>query len=178
MNHQPYETWLLSDEALLPEQAQALQEHLQTCPACQRLERSWSGVEQLFRRTGLAAPAAGFPARWQARLAEAQRQRQQRNTWIMLAVTGGAAVILLLLLGGYALDLFRSPEQLLIYGVYRLTALYFYARASLEFLPVLRSWVGVFPLAAWTLTLGLVSILGVLWIVAYQKIMVGWRIRT
>ncbi len=99
MNHQPYETWLLSEEALPPEQAQALQEHLQTCPACQRLERSWSGVEQLFRRSPLAAPAAGFSARWQARLAEEQRQRQRRNAWVMLAVTGGVAFILLLLLG-------------------------------------------------------------------------------
>ncbi len=177
MNHQPFETWLLTEETLSPEQAKALQEHLGTCEACQCLERSWSGVQQLFLRSDMAAPAPGFTARWQARLAEERRKRHQRQAWVMLLVTGSIALALMLVLGAQALDLFRSPQQVLMFGIYRLFSLYYYGQASLEFLPdALRSFVGLLPLALWVFALGVASVVGVLWIVAYQKIMALWRI--
>ncbi len=178
MNHQPFETWLLSEETLSPEQARTLREHLYTCEACQCLERSWAGVQQIFEKTAPAAPAPGFTARWQARLSVERRKRQQRQNWGMLAFTGGIALVLMVLLGVHALDLFSSPEQLLMFVIYRASSLYFYGQASFEALPeVLRSFIGVIPLALWLITLGAVSVLGVLWIVAYQKILAFWRIR-
>ena len=178
MSHQPYETWLFSEERLLPEQAQALREHLRNCEACRRLEQSWSGVQQLFQRSMPTAPAPGFTARWQARLAAEQRRRQRRNGWIMLSVTGGIALVLLLFLGAQALDLFRSPEQILMFLIYRVSSLYIYGQASLQIVPeLLRPLVGVLPFTIWLVAIGLASILAVLWIVAYQKIMALWRIR-
>jgi hypothetical protein len=178
MNHQPFETWLLSEETLPPVQAQALREHLQSCEACQGLEQSWSGVAQLLQKTGPAAPAPGFTARWQARMAEERRLRQQRNAWRMLAFTGSIAFVLLILLGATALDLFQSPEQLAMYLVYRVSSLYFLGQVSFNALPeVLRSLTGVLPLALLMFVMGSISVLGVLWIVAYQKIMAVWRVR-
>lgn len=176
MNHQPFETWLLSEATLSTEQAAALQDHLSTCEACQRLECSWSGVQELIRRSGTATPAPGFTARWKVRLAEERRERSQHQAWGMLFVTGSIAMVLLLALGGQALDLFRSPQQVLMTVVYRLFSLYYLGHASLEFLPAaLHSFVGLLPLALWIFTLGIASLLGVLWIVAYQKIMAFWR---
>ncbi len=178
MNHQPFENWLLSEEPLAPEQAQALRAHLSTCLVCQRLEQSWSEVQQLFAQTPPAAPPPGFTARWQARQAEESRQRQQRQAWRLLALTGGIAFLLMVFLGVYALDLFSSPEQLLMYVIYRASSLYFFGRASIEAVPGLLSpLVGALSLFVWLLALGGVSVLGVLWIVAYQKIMAIWRVR-
>jgi predicted anti-sigma-YlaC factor YlaD len=178
MNHQPFETWLLAEETLPPEQSRALREHLQTCEACQGLERSWSDVAQIFQKPQLAAPVPGFTERWQARLAAERRKRQQRNAWGMLAITGSIALGLLILLGAQSLALFQSPEQLVMYLVYRLVSLYFLAQSSFSNLPeVLRPLIGVLPLAFVPFALGLISILGVLWIVAYQKIMAVWRVR-
>jgi hypothetical protein len=178
MNHQPFETWLLSEEILPPEQAQALQEHLLACEACQCLDRSWSEVRQLFQKTGPAAPAPGFASRWQARLAKERQKQQRRQAWWMLGITGSITFLLMLLLGAHALDFFQSPEQLLMFVVYRLASLYYLWQASFDTLPeVLRPFIGVLPLALWIGALGSVSVLGVLWIVAYQKIMALWRVR-
>jgi hypothetical protein len=178
MNHQPFETWLLSEETLPPEQALALREHLAACESCQRLEHSWSGVKLLIQRTAPAAPASGFKARWQDRLAKDRREHQQRQAWGMLAFTGSIAFALLLLLGYFSLDLVNSPEQLLMYAVYKLATLYFLGISSWEaFLGIMRSFTGVLPLALWAGMLGAISVLGVLWIVAYQKIMALRRVR-
>jgi hypothetical protein len=82
------------------------------------------------------------------------------------------------LLGAHALDLFSSPEQLLMYAIYRVSTLYIFGQASFEAVPGLLSpLVGVLSMFLWLFALGAVSILGVLWIVAYQKIMAFWRVR-
>jgi predicted anti-sigma-YlaC factor YlaD len=169
---------LLSEERLSAEQGQALREHLNTCEACRTIERAWLGAQQLIRRSGVAAPAPGFTARWQARLADERRRRAQRQAWGMLLATGSVAMALMLALGAQALDLFRAPQQVLMFAVYRLFSLYYLGQASLDILPdALSSLVGILPFTVWVFTLGIASVLGVLWIVAYQKIIAFWRIR-
>jgi len=60
MDHQPFETWLVSEEPLTPEQQSSLQAHLQDCPRCQNLERTWNQVETLLGERPVVQPAIGF----------------------------------------------------------------------------------------------------------------------
>lgn len=121
MNHQPYESWLTSDEPLLPEDEQKLNEHIETCDSCRQLSYAWVEVQSMFQESELAMPSAGFSQRWQARLFEVQltesESQQKRISWAFFAAMAGAAVILL---GFMAIQFFSSvqtPIQLFIGGM-------------------------------------------------------------
>jgi predicted anti-sigma-YlaC factor YlaD len=121
MGHQPYETWLISEEPLLPEDEQLLHKHIASCDACRQLTYSWAEVQDLFREPQLARPTPGFTRRWQARLVEVElieaERRQKRISWMFFAVMAGAAAILL---GFMVVQIFSSvqtPVQLFIGGM-------------------------------------------------------------
>ncbi|RPI29701.1 MAG: hypothetical protein EHM70_15470 [Chloroflexota bacterium] len=179
MNHQPFETWLLSEESLLPEQGRALREHLRDCEACRQLETSWAGVHQFLRSAEPATPAVGFTLRWQERLAEQKIIRHKRQSWAMLFFTSGMAMLLLLFLGTQAFDLLNDPGPLLLLWASRLVTLLFYADATRDIvLTLLRSIITVVPLPMWVLLTGMLSILCVLWAVAIQQLTSARRIST
>ncbi len=178
MNHQPFENWLLSEEVLTPEQSKMLREHLWTCESCQHIDQSWAGVRQLMRKAEPVAPAPGFTLRWHDRLAEERRKKHQRQSWLLLGVTGGLALALCLVWLYQMLNLVGTPQQWLMLGIYQLSSLYFLWESSADTLSsFLRPLFGVIPFMLWILAIGVVSIFGVLWIVAYQKIIAFWRIR-
>jgi hypothetical protein len=49
MNHEPFETWILSqrEENLSPQQQTDLLEHMDECPRCQQMSTNWANVESL-----------------------------------------------------------------------------------------------------------------------------------
>jgi hypothetical protein len=178
MNHQLFENWLLSEETLSPEQTSALRDHLRTCNSCSSLQSSWNGVSQLFRETSQVGPAAGFSARWQARLAEQRRISQRRQVLAVLAILGSGASVLLFILGFHAVDLLRSPGQLLMIWIYRLMVYITYADAARDFFTSFGSaFLGFLPAQAWLFVFGAVSMVTVLWVVLYQHLTSPRRIQ-
>ncbi|MGE5221874.1 MAG: hypothetical protein ACM3PY_05530 [Omnitrophica WOR_2 bacterium] len=178
MNHQLFEKWLFSEEPLLPEQDQALREHMQACQSCRTLEKSWNEVAGLFKSTISIAPAPGFGTRWQARLAEERRKRQQRQVWTVLALTCGSATILFWVLFYQLFSLLRTPDELLYLVVYRLSAIFIYAETTEDILrSFLAPFISAIPLPAWIGLIGLISLLSVLWFVAFQQLTSTRRIR-
>ncbi len=169
--HQPFESWLLSEEPLTSEQNQALQEHLRTCATCRQVEASWAEIDQLFHASSQVAPTSGFTARWQERLELERRDSQQRQTWFVLAFTAAAASLLFFLLSAQALQLLRSPSQLVLFVVYRLLNLLSLAETTENFLVAfIRTVPGLLPLPVWILSAGVLCILGTLWVVFYQAL--------
>jgi hypothetical protein len=178
MNHQPFENWLLSEETLPPEQASALQEHLRTCDSCRKLQGSWNGVAQMFCETPQVGPAAGFANRWQARLAEQRRITQRRQVLAVLAIFGTGAFVLFALLSMHALEILRSPGQLLMIWIYRLLLYVAYADAIRDFFTSFGSvFFGFLPAHAWLFVLGAISMAAVLWVVLYQHLTSPRRIQ-
>jgi predicted anti-sigma-YlaC factor YlaD len=96
MSHQPYETWLLSEESLDEEQEKALQTHLEDCRQCQQLSQSWTQVQSLISTSSEPEPAPGFSLRWQQRLAIRREHQQQRKMWLLTLGLLALALIIFL----------------------------------------------------------------------------------
>ena len=99
MSHQPFETWLLSDESLNPQDKQALDAHLQVCEECQKLSTALHQVSVVLATSPEPTPQPGFTQRWNKRLVIHRHQQQQRRMWFMtLGLFGIAGFILSALL--------------------------------------------------------------------------------
>jgi hypothetical protein len=121
MDHKPYESWLVADEALLPDQEISLQEHLETCETCRQLQKSWQEVEDIFEERILLRPNSGFTERWQLRLAKEfslQSEKEQlRSTWMFLAATTGTAFLVLVIMSIRFFSTMQNPTEAFISGM-------------------------------------------------------------
>ncbi len=166
MNHRHFETWLLEDKRLTPEENKALQSHLRTCAKCAALAEANLALHTVV----MAAPAPGFASRFRVRL-EARRKSQRRRY-----LYGG----IILLLGGLSLILwlawpvlplvFRSPTQLITAWASALVSLI----SSLQVIGgigsvLLRVAAGFIPNYAWGLTMLFFGGLSLIWVSSIQK---------
>ncbi len=170
MNHQPFKDWLLSEEPLTQEQSLTMQEHLRECTLCQGKQAAWVEVENLFHKSPQAAPAPGFTTRWQEHLAAANLRQQRRQAWKVFAIIAGAAAILMFVLGIQVVEILRTPQQLTLVWISRLASLLSYAGEVEDFFASVTRALPDIPLIGLIFSSGFASLLGVLWLVAYQKI--------
>lgn len=177
MNHQPFESWLLSEEALDDEQNQLLREHLASCDQCTSLEESWNQVYQLFEQTPQVTPAAGFTTRFQERLVENNRIRHMGHSWILFAGIAGCAAVLFVLILISAMPILRSPENLVLFIIYRLATLVTYAYTAQNLLYSLFGAItNLIPLSVWIGLFGTFSMVCVLWFVLLKQLSFSRRI--
>jgi predicted anti-sigma-YlaC factor YlaD len=175
MDHQPFENWLLSEEPISPENANVLQDHLDTCKHCQELHIAWSGVMEMFQEVPDIGPEPGFIIRWQNRL-ETERQVEMavRHRWqsiIMLILIGNVIVSLVVLLGTQFLTTFESPVALLLSGVYRLASMVTWINVIQNIVVTMfRTLTSVVPAGLWAvLGIGLVGA-GATWIISLTSL--------
>ena len=91
MNHQPFEDWLLDDQALTSEQQRELQSHLRICTSCSSIAES----NLALHSTKMISPAKGFASRFETRLIEhrkANRIRQMIGSLIFVLAGIGLLV--------------------------------------------------------------------------------------
>ena len=177
MNHQPFETWLLSDDALDEDQTRSLQAHLATCDQCARISASWGQVHQLFEATAEITPEPGFSMRWQERLAEHNKQVHHYQSWIVLGIISGVAVLLLVLICLQIAPFLRSPENLLLFMIYRVGVLVTYTQAAQNLaLSLLDTIVRLLPMPVWIAFLGTFSMFFVLWFGMLKQLSASRRI--
>ena len=91
MNQQPcdqYSEWmsLALDGLLDSTQMRQLHQHLEECPTCQLQWEAMNELSRLFYAAPMLAPAPGFAARFQARLAYREERRHQAIIWALLTV--------------------------------------------------------------------------------------------
>lgn len=181
MDHQPFETWLVSEEPLTPEQQSSLQAHLQDCPRCQNLERTWNQVETLLGERPVVQPAIGFTLRWQARLEtfhQTQRSQQQRRvSWIFIAATLSVAIALLAFMAIRTLSSFESPTQILVNGLTLITSLLASITALQDFLTASAKVLPqVIPTGWWFGILVTISLLLLTWVESLRRLVFSRRI--
>ncbi len=143
MGHQPYESWLISEIPLLPEEKQSLNEHIASCESCRQLSASWAEIQELFREPSLVKPSVGFTERWQARLTALTLKeiecRQRRAAWNFFAITAGAALLVLLFMVIQYFTTVQTPIQLFISGITLIAGVLNLASAiQVAFLPLIN----------------------------------------
>lgn len=114
MSHQPFETWLLDENPLSPEQENALEHHLEGCAQCRRIQTGWQAAQVSLNKPPLATPAPGFSQRFYASLAErrAHKAHQLQIRWLVMTLTLGLVFTALLL--GILVFSLASPADLLV----------------------------------------------------------------
>jgi predicted anti-sigma-YlaC factor YlaD len=175
MNHNIYEEWLFtyyderSEERLDSSQILKLQAHLKDCESCRRLADATQQVDAQLRAAPKLTPVVGFTDRWQARLALERQRIQRRQTLAALGFSILAATLLFASLLLLSLQWLQSPKVLVWVGVSRVIDLFaFLETAQNVFVPMLQTATGVIPPFWWIIFAGLMTELGVLWIVSYR----------
>jgi anti-sigma factor RsiW len=182
MNHQLYEDWLITSyeeegENLSAGQSAELAGHLKDCSSCARLAASWEAVEANLRSAPQAAPAPGFSARWQARLALERRRTQQRQTALSLGLSLAGVALVSAGMLAFAWPLLRAPEVLFWAWVYQMIGLLGFAEQAGGLLAnLLQTGARVMPVAGWVLFAGVLTQLGVLWVASYRLLTIPRRI--
>jgi hypothetical protein len=171
MNHQPYEDWLLSEEPLLPEQACELESHLRLCGSCRRLSESWTDIQNFFQVVPDVKPQAGFSARWLTRLEEREKKSKQRQSWMMLILTGGVAAFIFILIGiNFAMSI-NQPMQLLLIGTNKIADWLSVIKAINEVSSALLELVSIMiPPVWWVIFAAMISLLSLLWIYSLNQL--------
>jgi anti-sigma factor RsiW len=170
MNHQPYETWILLDERLTPEQNRELRDHLQNCPQCQRLAQAHRQISQLFQTTPAPYPKAGFTTRWKKRLKRAEQSQNRTITWISLSVLSLALLGTMVGLSIQLTPLTEQFPQLLLIGISQ-AALWSKMLTALQnlFLPLLRVSIKMIP-STWVIALTITcSGVALAWLISLSK---------
>ncbi len=175
MKHQPFENWLLFDDPLAPDQAQALEEHLQVCEQCQGLQQSWHGVASLFQESPDLDPSPGFSDRWQARLKQEdqglQEARHRWHSWITLILFANGVSILSVLLGMTFFNTFDSLTEFLLVWVYRLTSLLTVINIFQNLLAIMvRTIPGLLPPSGWAILAAMISAGSLFWILSIARL--------
>jgi hypothetical protein len=98
MVHQPYNSWLLDEVKLNPEQKAQLEEHMLTCTECQPVQHAWVSVKKEIISSPMASPAAGFTTRWKTylQIRNSVNQKQLAKRWLLgLSLAAVATLVLL-----------------------------------------------------------------------------------
>jgi anti-sigma factor RsiW len=177
LNHQPFEDWLLSREALSPDEAQQLQEHLQNCQACTLLSVALREVDRELHAALILTPAPGFATRWMGRLEAERRQLHRRQTFLVMFFSIGGAMFLLTLLSLAVFPVLRSPWPVILAFLYELTSSFTVASVLGEALAtVLKAVFEMIPATQWAAIWVAFAGLGVLWVVAMHRLILPRRI--
>lgn len=169
MNHQYYEDLLFAQQPISSQDDAALQEHLQDCESCQILVSAWQEVESQLHRSAMLDPAPGFTDRWQARLARDGQRVQRRQSMLLLGFSVGGAALLLASLGVLLLPLADSPIVFVVAWLSRLTQMVGLISSTGDVVGNLYQAVNGPVSVIWVIFgAGLVSLMGVLWLVSYR----------
>ena len=166
MNHQPFETWLLEDKLISPEQRRELHSHLRTCAYCAALLETGKALSSVK----MISPALGFTARFQARLAAHKVADRRRRFWgAVLFVAGGLAIVMWVA-GPYLASFLASPatwiSALVEWGIYLITTLQAMAQAGSVLWHVVPAFVSPF---AWMVLLSAFAGISLLWSVSIWR---------
>ena len=166
MNHQPFEEWLLNEKLISPKERLDLDAHLRICSYCSALAETGKALRAVKK----VSPAAGFSARFQARLVAQRAAELRRKRWGAILFTFGGLVMLMWIAGPYLAAFFAAPAAwiaaLVEWGIYVITTLQAVGQAGSVLLRVLPGFVS--PFVFMVLVSALAGI-GLLWSVSIWR---------
>jgi hypothetical protein len=146
MNHQPFEEWLLTEKLISPLEKLELDAHLRICSYCSALAETGKALHTVKR----VSPAAGFGARFQARLVLQKAADRRRKRWGTVLFTLGGLVMLMWLVGPYLASFFAAPATwiaaMIEWAVFLITTLQAVTQAGSVLLRMLPGFLSPFGL--------------------------------
>lgn len=166
MKHQPFEEWLLNDTPLTLEQKRELDLHVRSCAHCSALVET----EMVLRSVKMVAPAEGFTARFQTRLAERRLADRRRRVWGSILFLAGGLTILAWLAGPSIFRFLVSPEVWIAafveWGIFLVTTLQAMSQAGEVLLNVIPGFV---PPFAWMILASALAGISLIWSVSIWR---------
>jgi hypothetical protein len=175
LTHQPFRDWLF-EENLEPQEALLLQEHLRTCEECQRLRLAWNDAQHVIQNAGQVSPAAGFVNRWQGRLAAQRLQKQRKLAWAFFFAAASLAALMLAVLSWQLIEVLSTPQTLLLMVFLRVAEVINLLSAVGSYLNIIRLLVPGLSLVSLIFFIGFISMISVLWLATYRKLLTVRRI--
>jgi hypothetical protein len=143
MSHQPYETWILDQPDLTLQDRRELQDHLDACRQCDRLQSRWQMVRQELTTRRMAVPAPGFTQRWRTSLVERKAREQRKQAWKTAGLLLGTALVVLLVAAVYTLAT-SSPTDVLLALISIVSSTSGFLNLGIHFV---QNWLSSTPLA-------------------------------
>ena len=146
MNHQPFEEWLLNEKLIGPREKLDLDAHLRSCSYCSALAETGKALRSVKK----VSPAAGFGARFQARLAVQRAAELRRKRWGAVLFTFGGLVMLMWIAGPYLSSFLAAPATwiagLIEWAVFVITTVQAVGQAGSVLLRMLPGFLSPFAL--------------------------------
>ena len=166
MKHQPFETWLLEEQPITPEQKRELQSHLKICKYCSALYETGAALQS----KQVASPAPGFTARFKKRLAVQRIAERRHRLWGLIVLILGAIALLFGLAGSTLLSIVNSPAEWLTLGIgyllFIITSLQAFTEFGLVLLRVVPSFI---PPLGWMVIVSAIAGLSLLWTISIWR---------
>ena len=166
MNHQPFEEWLLHEKLISPKDKLDLDAHLRICSYCSALAETGKALRTVKK----VSPAAGFSARFQARLAMQKAAERRRKRWGTVLFTFGGLVMLMWLVGPYLASFLAAPATwiaaVIEWVIFLITTAQAMAQAGAVLLQMLP---GVFTPFAFMVLVSAFAGIGLLWSVSIWR---------
>ena len=166
MNHQPFEEWLLNENMINPKQKLDLDDHLRICSYCSALAETGKALRTVKK----ISPAAGFSARFQARLAAQRVAELRRRRWGTVLFTFGGLVMLMWIASPYLGSFLAAPATwtaaLIEWAVFLITTFQAVAQAGSVLLRMLPGFLSPF---AFMVLVSAFAGIGLLWSVSIWR---------
>jgi len=173
MKHEPFTTWLISEDPLEPEEDQELRVHLKNCEDCRQLQAASLRVDDLFQRTSPVRPFPGFVNRFQKRLeVELLEEKYIRHRWqslIFFILTVNVIAFVLLVLGVSFYTTYSSPAEFILAYINQLTSLISFLNTAQNIaLIMINSLISLVPPSVWMLIMSIIGLSSLFLIIATQ----------
>jgi hypothetical protein len=179
MSHQPFESWLVSDDPLSSDQYASLQAHLQLCESCRGLQGDWDRVIRILLAKPIQKPQPGFTQRWRIRLnnlhEEQRAYEEQKTSAIFLSSTLFLAFLTMAFMFIYYFNAYESSTQVLVGGISFITSLLTIVNISQQLMETLIQVLSGFIPPVWWITFAVAGgLLSLVWVeflrrVIYQR---------
>jgi anti-sigma factor RsiW len=103
MNHQPFENWILDENQLSTVQKHEFLEHLEKCPKCAGLEKSWKAARHEVKSMPVVNAPAGFSKRFSASLVNRRKAYEHHQAQVLLISLVSSGIAILITLGVFLL---------------------------------------------------------------------------
>ena len=167
MKHQPFEEWLLNETPLTMEQKRELDLHVRSCAYCSALMETGVALHSVK----IFAPADGFTARFQTRLAERKLADHRRRVWGAILFLIGGLSFLLWLAAPSLYAFLSSPATwiagLVEWGIFLVTTFQAMTQAGEVLMHVVPGFV---PPFAWLIVVSALAGTGLLWAVSIWRL--------